>query len=64
MLIAMRRIAARFRRLMPIRAARRFIRQEDGATAVEFGMVALPFLALTFALFLLGAGYAVLCDRL
>jgi Flp pilus assembly protein TadG len=50
MLIAMRRIAARSRRLTPIRAARRFIRQEDGATAVEFGMVALPFLALTFAI--------------
>ncbi|HEX3439879.1 MAG TPA: TadE/TadG family type IV pilus assembly protein [Pseudolabrys sp.] len=50
MLIAMRRIAARSCRLTPIRAARRFIRQEDGATAVEFGMVALPFLALTFAI--------------
>ena len=50
MFIAMRRIAARSRRLTPIRAARRFIRQEDGATAVEFGMVALPFLALTFAI--------------
>jgi Flp pilus assembly protein TadG len=50
MLIALRRIATRFRRLTPIRAARRFARHEKGATAVEFGMVALPFLALTFAI--------------
>jgi len=50
MLIAMRRIATGFRRLTPVRAARRFARHEEGATAVEFGMVALPFLALTFAI--------------
>jgi len=50
MLIAMRRIAIGFRRLTPVRAARRFARHEKGATAVEFGMVALPFLALTFAI--------------
>jgi Flp pilus assembly protein TadG len=50
MLIAMRRIATGFRRLTPVRAARRFARHEKGATAVEFGMVALPFLALTFAI--------------
>lgn len=31
-------------------AGRRFIRQQDGATAVEFGIVAAPFLALTFAI--------------
>jgi Flp pilus assembly protein TadG len=47
---ASRRIAARLRRLTPIRLARRFIRHEEGATAIEFGMVALPFLALTFAI--------------
>jgi Flp pilus assembly protein TadG len=29
---------------------RRFIRQQDGATAVEFGIVVLPFLALMFAI--------------
>jgi Flp pilus assembly protein TadG len=50
MLKAPRRIADRLHRLMPVRLARRFIRQEDGATAVEFGMVALPFLALIFAI--------------
>jgi Flp pilus assembly protein TadG len=31
-------------------AARRFIRQQDGATAVEFAMVAAPFLAMVFAI--------------
>jgi Flp pilus assembly protein TadG len=30
--------------------ARRFIRQRDGATAVEFGLVAVPFLAVMFAI--------------
>src|SRR5437868_2548144 len=30
--------------------ARRFIRQQDGAAAVEFAMVAAPFLALLFAI--------------
>ena len=31
-------------------AARRFIRQQDGATTIEFGMVAAPFLAMVFAI--------------
>jgi Flp pilus assembly protein TadG len=31
-------------------AARRFIRQQDGATTVEFAMVAAPFLAMIFAI--------------
>jgi Flp pilus assembly protein TadG len=31
-------------------AARRLIRQQDGAAAVEFGLVAAPFLALLFAI--------------
>ena len=30
--------------------ARRFVRQQDGAAAVEFALVAAPFLALTFAI--------------
>src|SRR5882672_2109471 len=37
-------------RLMAARTLRRFTRQEDGATAVEFAMVAAPFLALVFAI--------------
>jgi len=38
------------RRLLALRATRRLARQEDGAAAVEFGMVAAPFLLLTFAI--------------
>jgi Flp pilus assembly protein TadG len=37
-------------RLLPHRAVGRFIRQRDGATVVEFGLVALPFLGLLFAI--------------
>ena len=44
------RIAARMRRLLQGRLARRFVRQQDGAAAVEFALVAAPFLALTFAI--------------
>ena len=38
------------RRLKVARTLRRFTRQEEGATAVEFAMVAAPFLALVFAI--------------
>jgi len=38
------------RRLLPGRAVRCFVRRQDGAAAVEFGLVALPFLALIFAI--------------
>jgi Flp pilus assembly protein TadG len=38
------------RRFIPARIARRFVRQQDGAAAVEFALVAAPFLALTFAI--------------
>ena len=44
------RIAAHIRRLAPSRLARRFVRRQDGAAAVEFALVAAPFLALTFAI--------------
>lgn len=44
------RIARRMLALRPVRALRRFARQQDGATAIEFSFVALPFLALTFAI--------------
>jgi Flp pilus assembly protein TadG len=45
-----RKIAARVHRLLPAGAARRFARHQDGAAAVEFALVALPFLALIFAI--------------
>jgi Flp pilus assembly protein TadG len=37
-------------RVLASAAARRFIRQQGGATTVEFAMVAAPFLALIFAI--------------
>jgi Flp pilus assembly protein TadG len=36
--------------LLPARFARRFTRAQEGAAAVEFALVAVPFLALTFAI--------------
>jgi Flp pilus assembly protein TadG len=47
--IARSRIATRARRLMPARLAR-FAQAKSGTVAVEFAMVALPFLALLFAI--------------
>jgi Flp pilus assembly protein TadG len=44
------KFASRFRKLMRGRLARRFVRRQDGAAAVEFALVAVPFLALTFAI--------------
>ena len=38
------------RRLLPSRLVRRFVRQQDGSAAVEFGMVAVTFVGLTFAI--------------
>ena len=38
------------KRLFGFAAARRLIRQQDGAAAIEFGLVAAPFLALVFAI--------------
>ncbi len=42
--------AVRRKRLRCIAAARRLMRHEDGTAAVEFGLVAVPFLALVFAI--------------
>jgi len=44
------RVAIRLARLLPERLARRFVRDQKGATAVEFALVALPFFALLFAI--------------
>ena len=44
------KITAGICRLLPSRLMRRFVRQQDGSAAVEFGFVALPFLGLTFAI--------------
>src|SRR5271169_6733763 len=45
-----RKIAPGICRMLPARLARRFATQQDGAAAVEFALVALPFLGLTFAI--------------
>ena len=44
------KIAGSLIALLPRRVLRRFVRRQDGAAAVEFALVALPFLALTFAI--------------
>jgi Flp pilus assembly protein TadG len=38
------------KRMIAGAAARRFVRQQDGTTTVEFAMVAAPFLAMVFAI--------------
>jgi Flp pilus assembly protein TadG len=38
------------KRLLRFATARRLLRQQDGAAAVEFGLVAAPFLAMVFAI--------------
>ena len=43
-------LAARLMRLLPAKVARRFIREQNGAAAVEFALIAVPFLALLFAI--------------
>jgi len=39
------------RRLLSLRVVRRFARKEDGAAAIEFAIVGIPFLALFLAIF-------------
>jgi Flp pilus assembly protein TadG len=43
-------LQTRARRVLGFAAARRLIREQDGAAAVEFGLVAVPFLAMLFAI--------------
>lgn len=45
-----KKIATRVLRLLPVRTARRFARRQDGVAAIEFALIAVPFLALTFAI--------------
>ncbi len=42
---------SRFMRRFAPRIVRRFVRKDDGAAAVEFAMVAAPFIAIIFAIF-------------
>lgn len=48
--IMMKNLAIGARSRRAARALRRLVRRQDGAAAVEFGLVAAPFLALTFAI--------------
>lgn len=48
--IVQRKFAAGLRGVLRSRLARRFVRQQEGVAAVEFALVAAPFLALTFAI--------------
>lgn len=45
-----KRVPSRFVRMPVPRIFRRFVRRDDGATAVEFAFIAMPFLALMFAI--------------
>jgi Flp pilus assembly protein TadG len=44
------RLVAAVKRVARLDAARRLVRHQEGAAAVEFGLVAAPFLALVFAI--------------
>ena len=44
------KLVSGLKRLCGHDAARRLVRQQDGAAAIEFGLVAAPFLALVFAI--------------
>jgi Flp pilus assembly protein TadG len=44
------KLAVNARRMLEASALRRLVRQQDGVAAVEFALVAAPFLALTFAI--------------
>ena len=44
------RLVTGARRLLELTTARRWIRQQDGATTVEFALVAAPFMAMIFAI--------------
>ena len=44
------KLSTGMKRLVRRACPRRFLRQEDGAVAVEFGLVLLPFLAVMFAI--------------
>jgi Flp pilus assembly protein TadG len=44
------KLAFRWKRILPTVTIRRLVRREDGSTAVEFGLLALPFFGLMFAI--------------
>jgi Flp pilus assembly protein TadG len=50
MALTRKTLALRAMRFLPLKTVRRFARKNDGAAAIEFGLVAAPFLALVFAI--------------
>ena len=50
MLERIRSLNVQLHRLVPARTARRFIRHRKGTAAIEFAFIAVPFLALMFAI--------------
>ncbi len=48
--IARNNFSIKMKRIMRLVAVRRFARREDGAAAVEFGLILLPFMGIIFAI--------------
>jgi Flp pilus assembly protein TadG len=47
---ARNKLSVQMKRITPLVAIRRFVRREDGSSAVEFGLILLPFIAMMFAI--------------
>jgi Flp pilus assembly protein TadG len=48
--VARNKLSVRMKRIAPLVAVRRFVRREEGSSAVEFGLILLPFIAMMFAI--------------
>jgi len=44
------KLCVQMKRVAPLAAIRRFVRREEGSSAVEFGLILLPFIAMMFAI--------------
>jgi Flp pilus assembly protein TadG len=47
---ARNKLSVQMKRIAPLVAVRRFVRRDEGSTAVEFGLILLPFIAMMFAI--------------
>jgi Flp pilus assembly protein TadG len=47
---ARNKLSVQMKRIAPLVAVRRFVRREEGSSAVEFGLILLPFIAMMFAI--------------
>jgi len=47
---ARKKLSVRMKRIAPLAAVRRFVRRQEGSSAVEFGLILLPFIAMMFAI--------------